>query len=306
MRLKPRRRSREDAPPQMEAEREAERQRRARPKRPKRPRRPQRPRRPRQAPASDRFAVGARSALVDLLGIVREVFAWPLRLWLSAAEVLGEFVLAAWTAAILPVLRLALRFLRGALRLGEREVTPARGLVVVALAATVALGGSQFADYRAVEVGAPEYRSVQGVAPVPEVDQQSPRSAHGVSVFAIAVASVFAIVFAAARNWRLARLLLFGGLAVVLISLIADAPQGLREGQAAIEYQGAQAVLLGGFWVQLFCGVTLMVIGPVLAVQLRAQRDARRAGPAPGASRRGLSGALEPSTGGSRYGGAAT
>ena len=242
-----------------------------------------------------------------MLGIAREVFAWPLRVWMSVAEVLGELVLTAWTAAILPLLAVVWRFLRAALRFGEREVTPARGLVVVTLAATVALGGSQFADYRAVEVGAPEYRSVEGIAPAPEVDKQSPRSAHGVSVFAIAIASGFAIVFAAARNWRLARLLFFGGLAVVLISLLADAPQGLHEGQVAIEYQGAQAVLLGGFWAQLFAGVTLMVLGPVLAAQLRAQREARRAGPARGAPRRrARRRRLEPSTGGSGYGEAAT
>src|SRR5919198_4452160 len=164
-----------------------------------------------------------------------------------------------------------------ALRWGEREVTPARGLCVVALAATVALGASQFRDYRAVEVGAADYQRVAGAAPAPEVGQESPRSAHGVSVFAIAVASLFVTVFAAARNWRLARLLLFLGAAVVAISLIADAPDGLREGSLALDYEGANAVLLGAFWAQLFSGVTLMVVGPLLAVYLRAERDARRA-----------------------------
>ena len=102
-------------------------------------------------------------------------------------------------------------------------------------------------------------------------------SAHGVSVFAIAVASLFVTVFAAARNWRLARLLLFLGAAVVAISLIVDMPQGLREGSLALDYEGANAVLLGAFWAQLFSAVTLMVVGPLLAVHLRAERDARRA-----------------------------
>jgi hypothetical protein len=54
---------------------------------------------------------------------------------------------------------------RRLLRLAERKVTPARGLAVVALAATIGLGASQFTDYRAVEVGAASYRTVENVAP---------------------------------------------------------------------------------------------------------------------------------------------
>jgi len=227
------------------------------------------------------------AALGDLAGIVREMLAWPVRLWLGVAEVIGNGVLTVWRRVALPALRLLLRAGSWALRVGEREVTPVRALCVVALAASVSLGASQFSDYRAVEVGAPEYRAVENVAPAPEVDQQTPRSAHGVAVFAIAVASLFVTVFAAARNWRLARVLLFLGAAVVLISLIGDAPQGLREGVAGTAYQGAEAVLLGGFWAQLMSGVTLMVVGPLLAMQLRAARDARRSpGRAGGPARR--------------------
>jgi hypothetical protein len=163
----------------------------------------------------------------------------------------------------------------GALRFLERAVTPARGLAVVALAATIALGASQFSHYRAVQVGADSYRGVQNLAPAPEMDQQSPRSAHGVTVFAIAIVGLFVTVLAITRNWRLARLLTILGVAVILISLLVDAPQGLREGSAAIDYQGAKATLLGGFWVQLWSGVTLALVGPLLAAQLRAQRAAR-------------------------------
>jgi hypothetical protein len=70
--------------------------------------------------------------------------------------------------------------------------------------------------------------------------------------------------------------LIFLGAGVVAISLAVDAPQGLREGTAGIAFQGAQATLLGSFWVQVFSGVTLIVVGPILALQLRAQRDAGR------------------------------
>ena len=115
--------------------------------------------------------------------------------------------------------------------------------------------------------------------------QQSPPAAHGVAVFAIAIAGLFVTVFAMARNWRLARLLIFLGMAAILISLLVDAPQGLREGSVAIDYQGAKAILLGGFWVQLCSAITLAFVGPLLAAQLRSERAARRPHRAPGARR---------------------
>jgi hypothetical protein len=150
---------------------------------------------------------------------------------------------------------------------------------VVALAATIALGGSQFGDYRAVEVGTPDYSHVEDVAQAPQVESAMPRSAHGVSVFAIAIACLFVTVFAVWRNWRLARLLLFLGLAVVAINLFVDRPEGLRLGTAGEAYAGAHAVLLGPYWVQLFSGVTLAIVGPLLALQLRAERAVRRGRP---------------------------
>jgi hypothetical protein len=233
-------------------------------------------RRSREAPSQRPLARAARSVAADALGVGREILRWPARIWMAVAEALGKAILAAWLRAVLPACRVTLRVLRAGLAIGERTVTPARGIAVVALAATLALGGSQFGDYRAVEVGQPAYVNVQDVAQAPQVDRAMPRSAHGVWVFAIAVVCLFVTVFAVWRNWRLARLLLFGGLAVVAISLFVDRPDGLRLGTAGDAYAGAHAVLLGSFWVQLFSGATLAVVGPLLAVQLRGERAARR------------------------------
>lgn len=218
----------------------------------------------------------ARSVAADVVGVAREILRWPARIWMTVAEALGAAILAVWRRAVLPALRIAWRWARASLAWGERTVTPARGLTVVAVAAAIAVGGSQFGNYRAVEVGAPEYAHVQNVAPPPQVDRAMPRSAHGIWVFAIAVASLFVILFAVWRNWRLARLLFFGGVAIVAISLFVDRPDGLRLGTAGEAYSGAQAVLLGSFWVQLFAGATLAVVGPLLAEQLRGERSARR------------------------------
>src|SRR3954447_2334574 len=222
------------------------------------------------------LARAALSVAADAFGILREILRWPARIWMAIAETLGSLILAAWRAVVLPAWRIGRRVLRAALALGQRTVTPARGLAAVALAATIALGGSQFGDYRAVEVGQPGYVKVQDVAQAPQVDSAMPRWAHGVSVFAIAVACLFVTFFAVWRNWRLARLLLFGGLAVIAISLFVDRPKGLQLGTAGEAYAGAHAVLLGDFWVQLFSGVTLVVVGPLLAAQLRGERAVRR------------------------------
>jgi hypothetical protein len=187
----------------------------------------------------------------------------------------------------------------------ERHVTPARGLIVVAVAAVISLGAAQFGDYRAVEIGAAEYAGLENNARAPQIDPRSLRSAHGDWVLGIAAVSMLVVAAAVTRNWRVARLLIFLGAAVVAISLAIDAPEGLREGQAGVVFQGAQARLLGSFWVQLFSGVTLMVVGPILALQLRVERDARQA------RRRGRSGragprAADASPSASRAEGAAT
>jgi hypothetical protein len=228
-----------------------------------------------EAQERDVLPRAARSVAADTLGIGREILRWPARIWMAVAEALGSAILVACRRAVTPALRLIRRWLVSALRWGERAVTPARGLAV-AVAATIALDGSQFGDYRAVEIGTHDYAKVESVAPAPQVDQAMPRSAHGIWVFAIAVACLFVIVLAIWRNWRLARLLLFGGVAVAAISLFVDRPEGLRLGTAGEAYSGAHAILLGPFWVQLFAGATLAIVGPLLAARLRGERTAAR------------------------------
>ena len=123
--------------------------------------------------------------------------------------------------------------------------------------------------------------------------------ARGLAFVAVAAS----ITLGASQVWRLARLLLFLGAAVVAISLLVDLHQGLREGSIGVAYQGARAVLLAGFWVQLWSGVTLMLVGPLLAAQLRSERRARRSRlggrvPTPGVA----TGSVAPPTDGSGVG----
>jgi hypothetical protein len=153
-------------------------------------------------------------------------------------------------------------------------VTPARALLVVAVIATICLAASQLGDYRTVEVGAQQYRGVEEIAQAPRLESRSAPSAHGISVFVLAALSASVLALSVARNRRLARLLVFVGAAVIAISLLVDAPKGLREGSVGVAFEGAKAVLLGPFWVQLACGATLIVVGPLLAREL-GDRDAR-------------------------------
>src|SRR5947207_6848536 len=102
----------------------------------------------------------------DVGAILLELVRIPLRLWLRLAELAGAGVLATWRATW-PGMLVIVRACRRLLAAAERTVTPARTAIVVALLAVAALAASQFVDYRAVEIGALDYKGVTAVAPPP-------------------------------------------------------------------------------------------------------------------------------------------
>lgn len=201
-------------------------------------------------------------------GIGVELVRIPVLLYMAAAERLGAVVLAAWLY-VWPFLVRAWALLKRAYTWAQAQITPGRMAIAVAGATVLALAGSQFADLRAVTIGTDAYSEVQGVAPPPEVGTMSTGSAHAWVGLPLAAFAAL-VVFACARGrWRAARLLIPVGVAVVAISLFIDRPKGLDEGDAAIAYDGAQATLLGGFWVQLVAGVILIALVPILSATLR-------------------------------------
>ena len=233
---------------------------------------------------------GLATAGIEVLRIGREMLAIPAQLWLTAAELIGAAVLAAWQATW-PVLVAAFELGRRALGWAEREVKPVHGVIAVALVAAVALGASQFVDYRGISVGAPDYAGVETVAPAPEVDRAQAGSAHSWVLLPVAVLAAATVVVSALGRWRLARLLVPLGIAAVVISLAIDASKGLDEGAAAVSYEGAAASLLEGFWIQLVAGGVLIFCGPLLAERLRpAGSNAFGDGGLTGRRRRGLGG----------------
>jgi hypothetical protein len=212
----------------------------------------------------------------DIRAILGELVGIPARAWMTAAEAAGRVVLAGARLAWPPILALWGLFMR-AVTWGARVVTPARMTALVALCAAAALIGSQFADYRAVEVGQPAYQGVESIAPPPSVAHRDPRDAHGNWLIGIGVASIVVIGLSYGRRWRLARLLLVLGGAAVAIAVIHDHDVGLKAGQVGFDYQGARAVLLGGYWAEIISGAVLAVCGPLLAYHLG--REQRRRAP---------------------------
>ncbi|HSJ17880.1 MAG TPA: hypothetical protein VK920_07290 [Solirubrobacterales bacterium] len=167
---------------------------------------------------------------------------------------------------------------RGAalLRAAERAVTPPRAVAAVILCAAVVLGISQFVDYRGVRIGAQLYEGVEAVAPAPQTAREPAGSAHAYVLLPAAALAVVAGGLALRGRWQLGRAVSLLGLIGVAVSLLVDRPTGLEEGIAARNFEGAEAVLIEGFWVQLAASTVLVVAGALLTRYARAKaRDLR-------------------------------
>jgi uncharacterized membrane protein len=246
--------------------------------------------------ATGRVGRAALAGAGEIVAIGREMVRIPASLWMRLAERAGALTLAAWRV-VWPLLVAGWGAVRALLRVAERQVTPARATAAVLAVAIGVLVASQFIDYREVRAGVPDYAGVENVAPAPVIpgSADTTGSAHAYVVLLIAAAALVLLVMAMRGRWRMARLLAPLGLAVVAIALVIDAPKGLDEGVTAIQFEGAEAELLSGFWTQLVAGGVIAVIGPVLALNLSRDRrsaKARRARRPRGARRRALASRL--------------
>jgi hypothetical protein len=229
------------------------------------------------------------------LRIAREMVAIPVELWLVVAELVGQVVLAVWVR-LRPLLVALVLASIALVRIAERHVTPARALVAVALGAAIALGASQWADYHEVSVGTGQYSAVEGVASAPIVERDQAGQAHAWVMVPLAAVAVVAIGFGAAGRRRAALALVPIGLVAIGIALIVDVPAGLDEGTATLEYEGAQASLLEGFWAELAAASVLCACGALLPVAWRrtpagSRRSGRRSAVDRGRERLGVMGA---------------
>jgi hypothetical protein len=232
------------------------------------------------------------AVLVEAYKLVREMLVISLSLWMMIAEVAGAAVLRAWRL-LRPLLVAAMRLLRALERWAERWLEPRRAVAGVAIATLIALAASQWVDYRSISVGNFAYSGgVETVAPAPAVDVERAGDAHGWAMIPLAVVGLVLVVAALAGRRRAALGLCVVGAAAIGISLLVDMPKGLDEGSAALAYEGAEAHLLEGFWVQIAAGAALIATGPLLASYLRPTSAPEKKRKASARSRRPKLGAI--------------
>jgi hypothetical protein len=215
--------------------------------------------------------------LGEVYAIAREMLSIAATVALRVAERIGNFELLILRTALIPAWRRLVTFATVAIRSVEREITPVRATAAVSLFALAIIVVSQFTEYREVRAGVPAYAGVESVAGAPRVDGtvKDAGQAHAYLLLPVALFGLACLAGALRGRWRLARLLALAGAVTILVSLVIDAPKGLDEGVLEIQFEGAEARLLGGFWAQLSAGVVLLVTGPLLAFDLDPTRTRR-------------------------------
>jgi hypothetical protein len=159
----------------------------------------------------------------------------------------------------------------------RRHVTPRATVAVVGAAAAVLLGASQFADYHGVAVDTQAYTSdISRVAPAPITGTESAGSAHFWILLPLAAFALLMVWGAYRGSRRLAAGTVICGIFGLAVALAVDLPQGLETGRAGIAFIGAEAQLLGGFWVEVFSSATLILCGCLLPLYSRGMSPHRR------------------------------
>jgi hypothetical protein len=147
----------------------------------------------------------------------------------------------------------------------RRQVTPRSTVTFVGAAAAILLGAAQFADYHGVAVDAPNYAGEIGrVAPAPITGTERAGSAHLWVLLPIAALALLLVIGAYRGNRRLAAGVSVCGVIGLAVAIAIDLPQGLETGREGLAFSGADAELLGGFWVEVASSATLILCGFLL------------------------------------------
>jgi hypothetical protein len=176
---------------------------------------------------------------------------------------LGRVVISRFTAA-LGVVAVALADWLG------RHVTPRSTVAFVGAAAAILLGIAQFTDYHGVAVDVPNYAGEVGrTAPAPMTGTETAGSAHLWILLPVAAVALISAVGAYLGNRRFAAGLVVCGVLGLAVAIAIDLPQGLDAGRNALAFYGAEAQLLGGFWVEVAASATLVFCGCLLPLYSR-------------------------------------
>jgi hypothetical protein len=164
----------------------------------------------------------------------------------------------------------------------QENVTPLSTVAFVGIAAAIGLAVSQFFDYHGVAVDAPGYAGEIGsVANVPIVGTETAGSAHLWVLLPVAALALLFSLGAYRGSGRFAAGMVVCGVVGIAVALAIDLPQGLDVGREGLAFYGAQAQLLGGFWVEITASATLILCGCLLPLYSRGaarprKRPARR------------------------------
>jgi hypothetical protein len=159
----------------------------------------------------------------------------------------------------------------------RRHVTPRSTVAFVGACAAVLLGVSQFTDYHGVAVDAQNYAGPIGnVAQAPLTGTESAGSAHLWVLLPVAALGLLFTLGAFRGNGRFAAGMVICGVLGIAVALAIDLPQGLDVGREGLAFYGAQAQLLGGFWVEITASATLILCGCLLPLYSRGAARPRR------------------------------
>jgi hypothetical protein len=159
----------------------------------------------------------------------------------------------------------------------RRHVTPRATVAFVAAAAAILLGVSQFTDYHGVAVDAPNYAGPIGqVAGAPLTGTKTAGSAHLWVLLPVAALALLLALGASRGRGRYAAGLVACGVVGVAVAVAIDLPQGLDAGREGLAFYGADARLLGGFWVEIAASATLILCGCLLPLYSRGLSRPRR------------------------------
>jgi hypothetical protein len=163
------------------------------------------------------------------------------------------------------LLRAAAWARRGATK-ASAVLTPQRAIYLTILAAAGCLIAAQFVEYRAVEIGQPEYAGLPA-AEAPTVGAETAGEAHAYLLVPVGLLAA-ALALAALRNERrrgLGRIVFALGLLSLALVLLVDLPAGLDAGAEATRFSGTKAVLYDGFYAQIAAAAGLMLGGALLS-----------------------------------------
>ena len=105
---------------------------------------------------------------------------------------------------------------------------------------------------------------------------ESAGSAHLWVLLPVAALALLFVVGAFRGSGRFAAGMVVCGIVGIAVALAIDLPQGLDAGREGLAFYGADAQLLGGFWVEIMASATLILCGCLLPLYSRGLVPPRR------------------------------